>query len=145
MPTLKFKMKISVEARVITQFFANCSCGHVNAAGQTKLLVQIGMDKGQVLQLNRVTSSLEKEVISNSCAKDAMSCGRVFLRGLAGVLYARVTTLACAPQHPGWPIYIQTHMHALAHALAHTHALLAHVVALNKLTAVIIQICGYHY
>ena len=113
--------EISIEKGIITVFSATCSYGHVSAAMQAKLLVQVVRDNGQVLQKNRASSSFRKEVISNSSAKDAPSCGRMSLCGLAGVLYVRVVTPASTPQHPCWPTHTQARRRTHARASTHTH------------------------
>ena len=64
---------------------------------------------------------LEKKLLTYSCAKDAPCCGRVSLRDLTGVLYARIITSACALQHSCWPTHIFTHIHTFTHTHIHTH------------------------
>ena len=120
---------ISGKACIITHFSANCSYGHVNSVMQTKLLVQIGRDKSQVMWENRASSSFGK-VTSNFCANNDPSCGQVSLRGLAGALYARIMTVACALQHSCWSARTRTCTHVHANARTHTHTLLhMHVYA----------------
>ena len=63
-----------------------------------------------------------KEIISNSSAEDAPSCGRVALRSLVSILYARIMTPACASQHSCWPTHIFTHGHTFhSHVSTHIH------------------------
>ena len=64
----------------------------------------------------RASSSFEKEFISNSCAKDAQSCCRVSLCGLAG----GAQEPACIPHHSCWPTHTFTHIYTFTHI--HTHS-----------------------
>ena len=66
-----------------------------------------------------IVQVLEKKLLEIS-ERSAPSCGRVSLRGLAGVLYSRIMTPACAHQHPCGPTHIFTHIHTRIHRYSQT-------------------------